>query len=244
MLITFALPAYNEEGNIDKVLAGCVAALSALPHKWEIVVIDNASTDNTAQRVLDFSTRHPEVRLISHETNRLYAGSCETALRQARGDRIAIMDSDGQHTPEDVMKFMNKMDEGFGLIIGWRRNRFDPIARRIFSAIFNLMGRFYLSYPLHDLNCGFRMLDKAFAEQTHIKRRINLSNPEFFVSAMRHNVRVGEVEVMHYPRENGTSAMSTMSIARIIQMFGAVRRYFVELNAELKTNPSGPQSIR
>lgn len=96
MFITLALPAYNEEENIQEVLAQCVASLTTLPHTWELLVIDNASNDATAERVRHFSQRQPEVRLVSHESNRLYEGSCATALREARGDRIAIMDTDGQ----------------------------------------------------------------------------------------------------------------------------------------------------
>ena len=73
MFVTLALPAYNEEENIEQVLTQCVASLNTLPHTWEILVIDNASSDATAERVRRFSLRQPEVRLVSHESNRLYA---------------------------------------------------------------------------------------------------------------------------------------------------------------------------
>jgi glycosyltransferase involved in cell wall biosynthesis len=232
MFVTLALPAYNEEENIEQVLTQCVASLKSLPHPWEILVIDNASNDATAERVQGFSLRQPEVRLVSHESNRLYAGSCATALREAKGDRIAIMDSDGQHTAADFPRFMAKIDEGYGLVIGWRRYRDDPIARRVFSVVFNLMGKFYLGYPLHDLNCGFRMLDRSFASQVSIRHHMNLSNPEFYAEAVKAGVRVGEVEVSHFPRAKGTS---TMTVGKIIGMFASVSRYLKALREEMKT---------
>ena len=64
-----------------------------------------------------------------------------------------------------------------------------PLARRVFSSAFNLMGNFYLRYPLHDLNCGFRMLDRSFANQVSIKHHMNLSNPEFYAEAVKAGVR-------------------------------------------------------
>jgi len=237
MFVTLALPAYNEEENIQEVLAQCVASLTTLPLTWELLVIDNASSDATAERVRHFSLRQPEVRLVSHDSNRLYAGSCATALREAKGDRVAIMDSDGQHTAADIPRFMAKMDEGYGLVIGWRRYRDDPLARRIFSAVFNLMGKFYLRYPLHDLNCGFRMLDRSFAGQVSIKHHMNLSNPEFYAEAVKAGVRVGEVEVSHFPREKGRS---TMSVGKIIGMFASVSRYLKALREEMKTALAAP----
>jgi glycosyltransferase involved in cell wall biosynthesis len=237
MFVTLALPAYNEEENIEQVLTQCVASLKTLPHTWEILVIDNASSDATAERVQRFSQRQPEVRLVSHESNRLYAGSCATALREARGDRIAIMDSDGQHTAADLPRFMAKMDEGYSLVIGWRRDRDDPVARRVFSSAFNLMGKFYLRYPLHDLNCGFRMLDRSFAGQVSIKHHMNLSNPEFYAEAVKAGVRVGEVVVSHFPREKGTS---TMTVGKIIRMFASVSSYLRALREEMKTAHVAP----
>jgi glycosyltransferase involved in cell wall biosynthesis len=237
MFITLALPAYNEEQNIEQVLTQCVASLKTLPHTWEILVIDNASNDATAERVRRFGLHQPEVRLVSHESNRLYAGSCETALREAKGERIAIMDSDGQHTAADLPRFMAKVDEAYGLVIGWRRYRDDPLARRMFSAVFNLMGRFYLDYPLHDLNCGFRMLDRSFANQVSIKHRMNLSNPEFYAEAIKAGVLVGEVEVSHFPREKGRT---TMPVVKIIGMFSSVTRYFRALREEMKTALAAP----
>jgi hypothetical protein len=142
------------------------------------------------------------------------------------------MDSDGQHTPEDLPLFLKKINEGHGLVIGWRRYRDDPVTRRIFSRVFNLMGRFYLQYPLHDLNCGFRVLDRSFADQVSIKHRVNLSNPEFYVNAKKAKVRVGEVEVRHFPRTKGAS---TMSIPKIFRMFGSVRDYFLALRNEMRS---------
>lgn len=232
-MLTLALPAYNEQDNITKVLEDTTRFLKTLNTDWEVLVIDNASTDATAQRVNDFSKTCPQVRLISHETNRLYSGSCATALREGKGDRIAIMDSDRQHTASDLPRFLEKMDQGAGLVIGWRRHRNDPIMRKLFSSVFNAMGKIYLNYPLHDLNCGFRVLDKAFAKSIAINHKINLSNPELYTRAVLAGVPVAEVEVNHFAREEGKS---TMNFGKIFQLFMLVNNYFQSLGQEIQVN--------
>lgn len=231
-MITLALPAYNEQDNIVKVLEETTSFMKTLNTDWEVLVIDNASNDQTAQRVQDFSKTCPQVRLISHETNRLYSGSCATALREGKGERIAIMDSDRQHTAKDLPKFLAKIDEGAGLVIGWRRHRNDPFLRKVFSGVFNTMGKLYLSYPLNDLNCGFRVMDKKFAKSISINHRINLSNPELYTRAVIAGVPVAEVEVNHFKREEGKS---TMNFGKSFQLFVTVNNYFKSLSEELRS---------
>jgi glycosyltransferase involved in cell wall biosynthesis len=233
-MITLALPAYNEQDNIAVVLGEAVKALENLGTPWEIIVIDNASSDGTAGKVREFAATHANVRLVVHESNRLYAGSCETALREAKGDRIAIMDSDRQHTASDLPKFLAEIDRGAGLVIGWRRHRNDPLMRRLFSGVFNIMGKIYLRYPHHDLNCGFRVLDGDLARRISIRQRVNLSNPEFYTRAVLAGARTAEVEVNHFERKEGKS---TMDFRKVFRMFMAVNDYFRALHAELSAKP-------
>jgi glycosyltransferase involved in cell wall biosynthesis len=230
-MITLALPAYNEQDNIAVVLGDAVKSLQALNRPWEIIVIDNASSDATADRVRDFAARQPEVRLVVHDTNKLYSGSCATALREAKGEQIAIMDSDRQHTADDLPRFLGKVDQGADLVIGWRRHRNDPLARILFSSVFNTMGKIYLQYPLHDLNCGFRVVTRRLADRISITHRINLANPEFYTRAVLAGAKVDEVEVNHFARKEGKS---TMDFGKIFRLFMTVNDYFRSLHADLR----------
>jgi glycosyltransferase involved in cell wall biosynthesis len=93
--ISLVLPCYNESENIVGVLRESVAALEQTGHTWELLVVDNHSGDGTAERVRQLQAGEPRLRLIVHDANRFYSGSCRTALAEARGRRVAIMDSDG-----------------------------------------------------------------------------------------------------------------------------------------------------
>ena len=229
--ITLALPTYNEESNILKVLTKSVEFLASLGRTWEIIVIDNHSNDRTPQRVRDFMRNEPRVRLIVHDVNRFYSGSCATALREARGQYLAIMDSDGQFSAVDLPKFIDKLENKTNLVVGWRRDRHDPRMRLITSMIFNFLGRIWLSYPLHDLNCGIRMFDRKFIEVAQIKYCINMSNPELYVRAKLAGLKVDECEVSHAERLGG---MTSHNFFKSWQIFATVNKYFMALRKELE----------
>lgn len=228
--ITFALPAYNEEANIARVVDDTRRALESQGRTWEILVIDNCSTDGTRQVVAGLTRGDARIRLIAHDTNRLYSGSCATAIRESRGRIVAIMDSDGQATAEDLPRFLEPLSAGASLVVGWRRPRHDPLGRKAMSRVFNALGKLWLQYPLHDLNCGFRVFDQRFAEVADIRHRINMVNPELYVRAHRAGLKLAEVRIRHFERRGGATSHNLRKFWRI---FVDVNRYFRTLRAEL-----------
>lgn len=240
-LITLALPCYNESENITNVLEASVMVLEKLGHPWEIIVIDNHSKDNTPEVVRSFIRAEPRVRLIVHEENRFYSGSCATALREARGEYIAIMDSDGQFTAADLASMLPKIQAGANLVIGWRKDRHDPFSRIVMSKIFNTLGKMWIGFPLHDLNCGIRLLDRKFAAVAKVNHRINMVNPEFYVRAYNAGLKLDEVVITHLERTKGQTSHNLKKFWRI---FIDVNQYFRALRAEMRAQPSrGPESV-
>lgn len=229
--ITLALPAYNEEGNIERVIAESRKALECTGRTWEILVIDNASNDTTPALVRAEEQADARIRLIVHETNRFYSGSCATALREGRGTFCMIMDSDGQFTARDLPAFLQKLDEGYDFVMGWRRQRNDPFMRILSSALFNAMGKFWLNYPGHDLNCGIRMFNRKVIESAVIRHTINMANPELYARARAAGLRFAEVEVHHYDRVAGATSHD---FARSLRLLMDVNRYMKALNREIK----------
>lgn len=229
--ITLALPVYNEEANIATVLKQCEETLSALSQPWEILVVDNASSDRTAQQVRHYAANRPAIRLISHETNRLYSGSCATVLDHAQGEYIAIMDSDGQMDPGDLPAFLNRLHQGEDIVFGWRKDRRDPAARLLISKVFNLLAFWRIGYPLHDLNCGLRMFNRRYAKAARIRHRINMANPELYVRAVEHGLRIGELPVRHYAREKGQTSHNLLRLGRL---FREVDAYLKALQKDLR----------
>jgi len=228
--ITLALPAFNEEKSILKVLDQSVGALERLERPWEILVIDNHSDDSTPRLVEEYRKIESRVRMVVHDENKLYSGSCRTAQREAKGKYVAIMDTDGQFVASDLAKFIEKLEHGANFVIGWRRQRQDPLLRLIVSAMFNFLGKLWLGYPFHDLNCGIRMFDRKFIQAAEIKHSINMANPEFYVRAQRANLVLDEVEIQSFGRTGG---QTTHRFSNPWKIFMETNRYFFVLRKEL-----------
>jgi glycosyltransferase involved in cell wall biosynthesis len=234
--VSLALPCYNESEGIAEVIRMSVAALERLGASWELLVIDNSSRDGTPEVVRPF-TSDPRVRLIVHESNRFYSGSCQTALEQCRGRYVAIMDSDGQFTADDLPRFLEALRGGANLVFGWRKVRHDPLSRKFASLVFNGLAWSMLGFRFHDLNVGLRMFDRKFiACAAPLKYRLNLANPELFVRARRNGQAVAEVEVTHAPRLAGRSCHDMVKMWGLFQL---VWNYFRNLRAELRS-PRSP----
>jgi glycosyltransferase involved in cell wall biosynthesis len=228
--VSLVLPCFNERDNIAGVLADAIGAMGRLGRPWEILVVDNHSDDGTPEVVRAVAAGEPRVRLIVHDRNRLYSGSCRTALRESRGRYVAVMDSDGQFSADDLPAFLERLEGGANLVFGWRKRRHDPLARKAMSLVFNLLARLWLRYPFHDLNVGIRMFDGRFRKAAEIRHRLNMANPELYVRARQAGLAVAEVPVRHAPRAKGRTSHD---FRKLVRLFLTVNRYFRELRKDL-----------
>jgi glycosyltransferase involved in cell wall biosynthesis len=201
--------AYNERENIAACLEDARRAVGELgisPGEVEVLVVDNASTDGTADAVRDWPAAGLEVRVISHPRNFLYSGSYNTALREARGGLVAILDGDNQYTARDLRESLVALRSGRAdILFGWRRDRRDPLERKIMSAGFRLSSQVLLKHGLHDINCGYRVFTAEAAKQITLREKINAAGPEIVCLAKQRGLRVGEIAVSHFARERGRS---------------------------------------
>lgn len=231
MMRSIILPAFNESGYIAEMIARALKAGQLRTDPFEIIVVNNASTDATAATVAAIAAREPRVTLISHPENRLYAASCLTGTRAARGERIFILDSDGQHPPEDVWKFDARLELGDDIVFGWRRRRQEKITRVLMSGFLLWLARWRIGYDLHDVNCGIRGFNRAFADRMEIRHRVNLVNPELFTRARLGGFRIGEVDVIQEKRKAG---VSSHELGRLWRIFVTINAYLAALGAELR----------
>jgi len=225
------LPARNESGYIGRMVERTVAALASRADPFEVIVVDNASTDATAEVAERLARDDPRIRVVRHPENRLYAGSCLTGTQQAHGDRIFIVDSDGQHDPADVWRFDAKLGEGHDLVFGWRRERHESRQRLLLSAVLLALTRLYLGYDLHDVNCGIRGFTRSYASALEIRHRVNLVNPELYVRARLGHYAMSEVAVVQESRKAG---VSSNDLRRLLRIFIDVNRYLWALRQELR----------
>lgn len=229
---TVVLPAYNESEFIEEMLDWTITAMEQRSDPFEIIVVDNASTDNMSEIVEKRAASDERIRLIVHNENRLYAGSCLTGTKAAHGERIFILDSDGQHDPADVWTFDAALDEGYGIVFGWRKQRSEPRSRLIVSKVLWLLARVTIGWRLHDVNCGMRGFTSEYGSALRIEHRVNMVNPELFVRAKEGGFRIGEVAIDQQGRKGG---VSSHDFGRLPRIFLDIAKYMLSLRRSMKS---------
>jgi glycosyltransferase involved in cell wall biosynthesis len=230
MLRSIVLPAYNESGYIAEMIRRSIKTGALRSDPFEVIVVDDGSSDSTAQIVQNAAAADRRVRLVSHSKNQRYAASCFTGTTAAKGDRIFVLDSDGQHPPRDIWKFDAKLDQGYDIVFGWRRQREEPLVRLLMSKFLSTLAWWYVGFDLHDVNCGIRGFNRAYADKLEIKHRVNLVNPELFVRAKLGSFKVGEAEVIQEKRKAG---VSSHEFGRLWHIFRTVNAYLSDLSHEV-----------
>jgi glycosyltransferase involved in cell wall biosynthesis len=231
-----AFLAYNEEGAIERTVAEAVTALSAIDGlDWRILVVNDGSRDRTGEIAESLAAQNPRVSVVHHDGNKGYAVATETALRNAPGEIVMVVDGDGQHTMADAPLFLDAIDRGADVVFGWKKKRNDPWPRLVLSKGLNTLSGWTLGSPLHDINGGCRAFRREVARSIEIRHRINFVGDEIFARCRIAGWKVAEVVVRHFPREAG------QSIHRPWKMLGTISRvlrYLLELRGEIRRSDS------
>lgn len=234
--VTLALLAYNEAEAIQSTAREAAAELARhfAAGSWELLVIDDGSRDATPQLLAELQIEIPALRVHTHTPNAGYVAATCSALREARGEFICIFDGDGQQTAADVPLFVAKLESGFDIVFGWKKQRFDPWPRLVLSRGLRLCARRLLRTRLHDINAGCRGFRRVHvAPLLDVRHRINFIGPELYVRARLNGLKIGEIVVRHAPREGGESSHG---LAKIPHEIAQVLRYLLALRDELQSS--------
>jgi len=232
--VTLALLAYNEEQVIEEVVRESAAHLARdfAPGDFELLVINDGSRDRTGEIADRLAAEIPGVRVYHHNPNRGYVEGTLSALREARGDYVCIFDGDGQHTAEDVKRFVEKLDSGYDIVFGWKKVRHDPLMRQVLTRGLRLAAHYALHTRLHDINAGCRGFRREHAAKLSvIKHRINFIGAELYTRARLNDLRIAEMVVLHMAREGGASSHP---LKKLPKEMGQVAVYLYSLRGELR----------
>lgn len=224
--LSLVIPAHNEALNLPSVLPSACRVLGALAGDWEVVLVDDGSTDGTSG-VADANVPEGHLRIVRHDQKSGYGVTVADGLRAATGDWVAFMDGDGQFNPEDLFRLAEYTDRA-DLVAGWRRRRADPWHRSVVSHTFNFLVRILYGIRYRDVDCGFKLIRREVLVAAHpIRARSALLNTELYFKARRAGFRVVQVGLTHHPRLAGVR-----SGGRLIPILRAVRE-LVALRLEL-----------
>ena len=201
-MISVVVPVHDEERSVALLHDELRAALEPLGDPWEVVFVDDGSTDGTFAALTRLHSAHDEVRVVRLRRNFGKAAALQAGFEEACGDRIVTIDGDLQDDPAEIPLLLAKLDEGFDLVSGWKVRRRDPLRRRFLSWLFNAVSGRLSGLRLHDLNCGL----KAYRVEVVGGLRL-YGELHRFVPVLAHyrGFRVAELPVNHRPRGHGRS---------------------------------------
>ncbi len=201
-MISVVVPLLDEEGSLEELYREVAAALEPRSEAFEVVFVDDGSTDGSMSVLTRLHDEMPDVVVVHLRRNFGKAAALQAGFLEARGDVIVTIDADLQDDPAEIPQLLAKLDEGFDLVSGWKARRNDPFLRRVFSRIFNWATGAISGVRLHDVNCGLKAYRADVLQDMRIYGELHRFIP---VLASYRGFRIAEVSVNHRPRRHGKS---------------------------------------
>ena len=198
--LTVLIPVLNEAENMAPLLSKLATDLAPLGLAYEVLVVDDGSTDGTAAALHGLKPRTPALRMISFRRNYGKSAALSVGFREARGARIVTMDGDLQDDSAEIGPLLRKIGEGLDVVSGWKQNRQDPISKTVPSKLFNGVTSLMTGVSLHDMNCGLKAYRAEAAKDVRLRGELHRFIP---VLAHWNGYKVGEIPVVHHKRLHG-----------------------------------------
>ena len=201
--ISVVLPIYNEVENIEPLLDEIAEVMTKWGKEYEVVAVDDASRDGTQQLLRKLAADRPYLKCVFFRRNSGQAAAFDAGLRSVSSPIVVTMDADMQNDPRDIPAMVKKLDEGFDLVSGWRKNRKDGVVlRKIPSRIANWMIRRVTGTPIRDLGCSLKVYRREITDELRLYGEMHR-----FIAVLADGAgaRIGEMEVNHRARHAGVS---------------------------------------
>lgn len=200
---SIVIPVLNEEQSIFPLYEKISKVMGSISEKYEVIFIDDGSTDRTFNAMRQLRQNNKRVRAIRFGRNFGKSAALTAGYDEAKGNIIIMMDGDLQNDPEDIPRFLAKIQEGFDMVNGWRFERKDPTVRKNVPSRFqNRLNRWLTGVPVHDSVCGF----KAFRREVAKSLRLYGETHRYIPALVYMNgYSIGEIKIIHHPRQYGKS---------------------------------------
>ena len=214
MDVSIVIPVYNERENVRPLYAQLDRVLTELDRSCEVVVVDDGSTDGSFARLRELAQFDPRLKVVRFRRNFGQTAAMQAGIHFASGDVIVTMDGDLQNDPQDIRMMLAKIDEGFDLVHGWRKDRQDPwLNRRLPSLLANRLISRVTGFPIHDLGCTLKAVRREVAQELELYGEMHRFIP---ILAHARGARCAEVVTRHHARQFGRTKYGISRTARVI----------------------------
>jgi len=218
--LSIFFPAYNEGKNIEKTVKAAVLIAPKVADKWEVIIVNDGSRDDTLSVSESLSKRQANVRTINHPKNRGYGAALKTGFYRSKYEWVAFTDADGQFDFKEITKFIEKQEEtGAKLVIGYYKQRSVPFFRKVNTFLWETVVFVMFGLRVRDIDTAFKLVHRDVIEKIpklESERGAFISS-EFLIKARRAGFEMPEVGITHYPRVEGSGTGANIDV--IIQSF-------------------------
>lgn len=197
--ISVVIPLYNEESSLTELTERIMTSLNG--RSFEIIFIDDGSTDRSWETILAIGERYDEVRGIRFRRNYGKSDAMQAGFSKAKGRYLVTLDADLQDDPNEIPELIRMLEEGYDLVSGWKKVRHDPLSKTVPSRFFNAVTRFTTGIHLHDFNCGLKAYRREVTDSIYLYGEMHRYVP--LLAKWRGFDRITEKEVKHHPRKYG-----------------------------------------
>lgn len=212
--LSIFFPFWNEEENIEKVVLNAIPLADKVAEKWEIIMVDDGSLDQTHAIAKKLAANDKRLRVISHQPNRGYGAALNSGFTHAKYKYVVFTDGDGQFNFKEITKFVELIDDA-DLVIGFRKKRRDKNLLKRLMLMYLLKVNVYILFGIFfkDIDCAFKLIRKDAIEKIMpIRSEGAMVSTEILAKAKRKGLRIKEVGVTHYPRAHGNQSGANFQV--------------------------------
>lgn len=203
--LTVFFPCYNDAKSIGKLISDADKAAKKLTRDYEIVVIDDGSSDNSRLILKRYRKRYKKLRLVFHEKNRGYGSVIKTGFSEAKKDWVFYTDGDGQYDVGELVLLWNLKDKEINFVNGIKMERNDYSYRVILGNIYALVVRWLFYLPTYDVDCDYRLINRKLVDKIDLSCNSGAVCIELVKKSQLVGAKIRQVSVHHYPRKYGSS---------------------------------------
>jgi glycosyltransferase involved in cell wall biosynthesis len=229
--LSVVLPAHNEEATVADVIQEVSSVVQGLGMDYEIILVNDGSTDRTGEVARELARRIPGFQLVEHHPGRGYGGALKAGFAAASKELIAFFPTDKQFVFAEIERLLTQID-GADIVSGSRLDRQDNLIRKLNALGWNALIRVLFGYLCQDIDCGFKLFRREVLERVSIVSDGAMIDTEFLAGARARGYRIVEVPVTHLPRTAGEATGANLGV--IVKAFRDLARFWLRLNRELR----------
>lgn len=210
--LSIFFPFWNEEKNIESVVKKAIPIAQEVADKWEIIMVDDGSSDKTYEIAQKIARENPSLKVLSHDKNRGYGAALKSGLSASKYDLIIFNDGDGQFDFAEIYRFLEKIPNA-DMVIGYRKKRHDHPLRHLLMNLLKIWDLFFFGFYFRDIDCGFKLFKKSSLQKIlPLHSEGAMITTEILAKAKRAKLKIEQVEVTHYPRRYGDQSGGNLRV--------------------------------